>query len=112
MNQNQLHGEMESLDHGAKSAATVSDSIDAHRTALHPIVDAIRGGGWQGLSRTAFDRAYDDWEEGVVRLVESLRSLGDNTTYAMRQYGDADESSNAQLNQVQGTGAFNGALNG
>ena len=112
MNQNQLYGDEESLGHGARSAATVSDSIDAHRTALHPIVDAIRGGGWQGLSRTAFDRAYDDWEEGVVRLVTSLRSLGDNTTFAMGQYGDADESSNAQMNQVQSMGAFNGALNG
>jgi len=110
VNQNQLHGEMESLDHGAKSAATVSDSIDAHRTALHPIVDAIRGGGWQGLSRTAFDRAYDDWEEGVVRLVTSLRSLGEHTTFAMGEYGNADDTSNTQMSQVQSMGAFNGAL--
>jgi len=112
VNQNQLYGETESLDHGARSAAAVSDSIDGHLTALHPIVDAIRGGGWQGTSRTAFDSAYDTWEQGVVRLVASLRSLGDNTTFARGQYGDADESSNAQMSQVQGMGAFNGALNG
>lgn len=110
MSQNQLYGEMDAFSHGATSAANHSDSIDAHRAALGPIVDAIRGGGWEGQSRRAFDTAYDEWEAGIATVVKFLRALGDNTASSIDIYGNADEDANAQISRVQSPGAFNGAL--
>ena len=112
MNSDQLHGVTETLERAAATAGTVADSIDGHRAALRPTVDAVRSGGWEGSARAAFDRAYERWEEGLVRLVGSLRTLGENTTFSVNTYASADEAGQSQMNQIEGMGAFGGALRG
>jgi WXG100 family type VII secretion target len=112
VNGDQLSGVTETLERAAATAGAVSDSIEGHRAALRPTVDAVRADGWDGSSRLAFDRAYEQWEEGLTRLVTSLRGLGDNTTYSVNMYSSVDEAGQSRLDQVQGMGAFGGALRG
>jgi WXG100 family type VII secretion target len=107
----QLHGVTETLERAAATAGAVSDSIEGHRSALRPTVDTARA-GWAGSARVAFDRAHEEWEDGITRLVASLRGLGENTSYSVNMYTSADEAGQSQMNQVQGMGAFGGALRG
>jgi WXG100 family type VII secretion target len=112
VNGDQLHGVTETLERAAATAGTVSDNIEGHRAALRPTVDTVRADGWDGSSRIAFERAYAEWEEGITRLVTSLRGLGENTTYSVNLYSSVDEAGQSRMNQVQGMGAFDGALRG
>lgn len=101
----------ETLERAASMAATVSGSIEGHRASLRPTVEALEG-QWEGSGRRAFENAHHVWEEGVVRLVAALQSLGENTRYSVNTYVAADEANRANLDRIQGMSAFGGALQG
>lgn len=101
----------ETLERAASTAATVAGSIDGHRAALRPTVEALKG-QWEGAGRPAFENAHQTWEEGIVRLVTALQSLGENTAYSVNTYVAADETNRANLDKIQGMSAFGGALRG
>ncbi|MDA3647197.1 WXG100 family type VII secretion target [Saccharopolyspora indica] len=105
----QLHGVTETLQRAAQMAGTVSDDIQAHRAALRPIVDALKG-QWEGTARPAFDNAHAQWEAGIVRLVAALTNLGENTRFSSNAYDQADQTSASGLNSVQSAAPFGGAL--
>ena len=107
----QLHGMTETLERAASTAGTVSTSIDGHRASLRPTVEALKG-QWEGTARVAFEQAHQTWEDGIVRLVAALQSLGENTTYSVNTYVAADDANRANLDKVAGLGAFGGALKG
>lgn len=105
----QLHGMTETLDRAASMAGTVSGSIDGHRSSLLPAVEGLRG-QWEGTAREAFERSHAAWDEGIVRLVTALQSLGENTTFSSNTYVAANDTNAANLNNVASLSAFGGAL--
>ncbi|HEV7973964.1 WXG100 family type VII secretion target [Amycolatopsis sp.] len=109
--QDQLHGELASLDRAASMAGTVSTDIEGHRSALRPAVEALRG-QWEGAAFKAFLPAHEQWEAGITRLVAALGNLGDNTRFSSNAYAMADENSASALTAVQGHSPFGGALQG
>ena len=110
MQPDKLHADEEVVANAAKTAEVVATSIDGHRASLQPTVDSVTATGWDGSARQAFDRAYEDWQNGVVSLVGSLRELGGNTALAGQDFARADDAARERINQVQGAGAFDGAL--
>ncbi|MEU5566828.1 WXG100 family type VII secretion target [Micromonospora musae] len=107
----QLHGVTETLERAAAMAGTVSGSIEGHRGALRPTVDALKG-QWEGTARPAFDQAHEQWELGITRLVTALNSLGENTRFSSNAYLAADQNAASGLNAAQGHSPFGGALLG
>jgi WXG100 family type VII secretion target len=106
---NQLHGATGTLDNTATTAVTLSDSIEAHRASLQPVVAGMRA-GWDGTAPPMFEAAHTNWETGITRLTTALRELGDNTRFSSASYVATDQNNAATLGALQNGGAFGGAL--
>jgi WXG100 family type VII secretion target len=105
----QLHGVTETLERAAAMASTVSGDIEGHRAALRPVVAALQG-QWEGTARPAFDRAHEQWEAGLTRLIAALTNLGENTRFSSNTYQVADQSGASGIAAAQGHSPFGGAL--
>lgn len=109
--QDQAHLDQEVVQRAATMAGNVSQEIGGHHQALgHPV--AALAGQWEGRSYQAFVPVYEQWEQGVVRLVNALSNLGDSTSFAVNTYATTDETSASAITAVAGHSPFGGALQG
>lgn len=109
MQQDQAHLDPEIIQRAATMAGTVATDIGAHHQALgHPV--AALAGQWEGAAYQAFVPVYQQWEQGVVRLVNALNALGENTGFAVATYSTTDESRGAGIAGIAGQSPFGGAL--
>lgn len=107
--QDQAHLDPEVVQRAAQMASDVSQQIQVHQRQLGHPVSALAG-QWEGMAYQAFVPVYEQWEQGVTRLVNALTSLGENTTVAVATYESADQSSASGITSVAGHSPFGGAL--
>lgn len=110
MNQDQAHLDPEVVQRAATMANTVATDISGHHRALGAPVSALAG-QWEGAAYRAFVPVYEQWEQGVVRLVNALTALGESTSFSVATYSSTDESRGAGISAVAGQSPFGGALN-
>ena len=107
--QDQAYLDPEIVQRAAQMAATVAQEIQVHQRQLGQPVSALAG-RWDGLAYQAFVPVYEQWEQGVTRLVNALTSLGENTSVAVATYESADQESASGITSVAGHSPFGGAL--
>lgn len=110
MVQDQAHLDPEIVQRAATMATNVATDISGHHQTLGQPVAALAG-QWEGRAYQAFVPVYQEWEQGVIRLVNALNALGESTGVAVATYSTTDESRGAGIASVAGHSPFGGALN-
>lgn len=69
-----------SMDHPALASAVAdvratADELERGRTTLHTSFGGFLGGGWTGQAADSFVGGWDDWSEGVGKVLEALQSI-------------------------------------
>ena len=70
--------------------------------AIGPRVFQWEDARW--FNRRAFEQAHASWDEGVVRLVAALQSLGESTQFSSNTYTAANDTNAANLGKVAALG--------
>lgn len=109
MSQDLAHLDPDIVQRAVTMANGTAANISGHHQKLNGPVTALAG-SWEGEAYRAFVPVYQQWEQGVQRLVRALNELADNTSVSVNDYVAADQQRGSHLTSVAGHSPFGGAL--
>ena len=74
--------------------------LEADRTRIDGRVSGFLGSGWTGVAAESFVEAWSDWKVAAKDVHDGLVAMGELLDAAHRDYVEADDSSQQQLDQL------------
>ncbi|QIS09006.1 WXG100 family type VII secretion target [Nocardia arthritidis] len=80
------------------------DSVTNMKTILTRLQDAVDAArpGWKGQAAIAFNNAADNWDKKAEEMRQKLDRISEQVVNGSHQYGNMDEVSETELQQVGG----------
>lgn len=92
-----IHVTDASFNRAKGDISTAVDELTTAKDSIHRRVSAFLGTGWTGAASDSFVPAWEDWRSAAERVIEDLKTMGELINLAQRDFHEADDQSQQQL---------------